>query len=38
MVWNGHIDEMRNHLDSMKNRLDIMQQEMKNMIDVLGRI
>ncbi|PIO09858.1 hypothetical protein AB205_0007190 [Aquarana catesbeiana] len=38
MVWNGHIDEMRNHLDSMRNRLDIMQQEMKNMIDVLGRI
>ncbi|PIO12268.1 hypothetical protein AB205_0041100, partial [Aquarana catesbeiana] len=31
MVWNGQID-------SMRNRLDTMQQEMKNMIDVLGRI
>ncbi|PIO40731.1 hypothetical protein AB205_0094180, partial [Aquarana catesbeiana] len=31
MVWNGQIDRMRNRLDSM-------QQEMKNMIDVLGRI
>ncbi|PIO13709.1 hypothetical protein AB205_0035200 [Aquarana catesbeiana] len=31
MVWNGQID-------SMRNRLDTMQQDMKNMIDVLGRI
>ncbi|PIO38801.1 hypothetical protein AB205_0182450 [Aquarana catesbeiana] len=31
MVWNGQID-------SMRNRLDTMQQEMKNMINVLGRI
>ncbi|PIO23027.1 hypothetical protein AB205_0137820 [Aquarana catesbeiana] len=31
MVWNGQID-------SMRNRLDTTQQEMKNMIDVLGRI
>ncbi|PIO09419.1 hypothetical protein AB205_0144350, partial [Aquarana catesbeiana] len=31
MVWNAQID-------SMRNRLDTMQQEMKNMIDVLGRI
>ncbi|PIO09453.1 hypothetical protein AB205_0133760, partial [Aquarana catesbeiana] len=31
MVWNGQID-------SMRNRLDTMQQEIKNMIDVLGRI
>ncbi|PIO27216.1 hypothetical protein AB205_0087320 [Aquarana catesbeiana] len=38
MIWNGHIDEMRNQLDSMRNRLDTMKQEMKNMIDVLGRI
>ncbi|PIO13192.1 hypothetical protein AB205_0145770 [Aquarana catesbeiana] len=31
MAWNGEIDLMRNLLDRM-------QQEMKNMIDVLGRI
>ncbi|PIO09494.1 hypothetical protein AB205_0032200 [Aquarana catesbeiana] len=31
MAWNGEIDLMR-------NRLDRMQQEMKNMIDVLGRV
>ncbi|PIO11019.1 hypothetical protein AB205_0114480 [Aquarana catesbeiana] len=31
MVWNGQIDSMRNQLETM-------QQEMKNMIDVLGRI
>ncbi|PIO25888.1 hypothetical protein AB205_0070530 [Aquarana catesbeiana] len=31
MAWNGEVDLMR-------NRLDRMQQEMKNMIDVLGRI
>ncbi|PIO30617.1 hypothetical protein AB205_0146800 [Aquarana catesbeiana] len=31
MAWNGEIDEMR-------NCLDIMQQEMKNMIDVLGNL
>ncbi|PIO12142.1 hypothetical protein AB205_0079500 [Aquarana catesbeiana] len=31
MVWNGQIDSMRNWLDTMR-------QEMKNMIDVLGRI
>ncbi|PIO12202.1 hypothetical protein AB205_0045660 [Aquarana catesbeiana] len=38
MAWNGHIDAMRNQLDSLKNRLDSMQQEMKNVIAVLGRI
>ncbi|PIO40040.1 hypothetical protein AB205_0072210 [Aquarana catesbeiana] len=38
MVWNGHIDAKHNQLDSLKNRLYSMQQEMKNMIDVLGRI
>ncbi|PIO15561.1 hypothetical protein AB205_0123090, partial [Aquarana catesbeiana] len=31
MVWNGQNDSMRNLLDSM-------QQDMKNMIDILGRI
>ncbi|XP_077309886.1 uncharacterized protein LOC143929782 [Lithobates pipiens] len=31
MAWNGEIDAMR-------NRLNAMQQEMKNMIDILGRI
>ncbi|PIO15369.1 hypothetical protein AB205_0117060, partial [Aquarana catesbeiana] len=35
MLWNG---QMRDQIDSMKIRLDTMQQEMKNMIDVLGRI
>ncbi|PIO12461.1 hypothetical protein AB205_0011710, partial [Aquarana catesbeiana] len=38
MVWNGQIDRMRDQIDSMRNRLDSMQQEMKNMIDVFGRI
>ncbi|PIO10018.1 hypothetical protein AB205_0143670, partial [Aquarana catesbeiana] len=38
MLWNGHIDQMREQIHSMKLRLDSMQQEMKNMIDVLGRI
>ena len=31
MAWNQDMDQMR-------NRLDRMQQEMKDMIDVLGRI
>ncbi|PIO34517.1 hypothetical protein AB205_0006090 [Aquarana catesbeiana] len=38
MVWNGQINGMRKKIDSMRNRQDSMQQEMKNMIDVLGRI
>ncbi|PIO35375.1 hypothetical protein AB205_0175580 [Aquarana catesbeiana] len=38
MVWNGQIDGMRKQIDSMRIWLDSMQQEMKNMIDVLGRI
>ncbi|PIO30006.1 hypothetical protein AB205_0014190, partial [Aquarana catesbeiana] len=38
MLWNGQIDQMRDQIHSMKLRLDSMQQEMKNMIDVLGRI
>ncbi|PIO10473.1 hypothetical protein AB205_0128670 [Aquarana catesbeiana] len=31
MVWNGEIDIIR-------NKLNVMEQQMKNMIDVLGRI
>ncbi|PIO10438.1 hypothetical protein AB205_0163980, partial [Aquarana catesbeiana] len=38
MLWNGQIDRMHDPIDIMRNRLDTMQQEMKNMIDVLGRI
>ncbi|PIO10195.1 hypothetical protein AB205_0116760, partial [Aquarana catesbeiana] len=38
MLWNGQIDKMRDQIHSMQLRLDSMQQEMKNMIDVLGRI
>ncbi|PIO09739.1 hypothetical protein AB205_0184750 [Aquarana catesbeiana] len=38
MVWNGQIDRMHDQIDSMRNRLDSMQREMKNTIDVLGRI
>ncbi|PIO10128.1 hypothetical protein AB205_0205490, partial [Aquarana catesbeiana] len=38
MLWDGQIDKMRDQIHSMKLRLDSMQQEMKNMIDVLGRI
>ncbi|PIO32049.1 hypothetical protein AB205_0148750 [Aquarana catesbeiana] len=42
MAWNGDIDAMRNAMyntiATMRNRLDNMQQEMKNMINVLGRI
>ncbi|PIO11077.1 hypothetical protein AB205_0074470, partial [Aquarana catesbeiana] len=38
MLWNGQIDQMRDQIHSMKLRLDSMQQEMKNMIDVLGRM
>ncbi|PIO09506.1 hypothetical protein AB205_0216390, partial [Aquarana catesbeiana] len=38
MLWNGQIDQMRDQIHSMNLRLDSMQQEMKNMIDVLGRI
>ncbi|PIO14693.1 hypothetical protein AB205_0024280 [Aquarana catesbeiana] len=38
MLWNGQIDKMRDQIHSMQLRLDSMQQEMKNMIDALGRI
>ncbi|PIO11160.1 hypothetical protein AB205_0184370, partial [Aquarana catesbeiana] len=38
MLWNGQIDKMREQIHTMQLRLDSMQQEMKNMIDVLGRI
>ncbi|PIO09441.1 hypothetical protein AB205_0154820, partial [Aquarana catesbeiana] len=38
MLWNGQIDQMREQIHTMQLRLDSMQQEMKNMIDVLGRI
>ncbi|PIO09675.1 hypothetical protein AB205_0183670 [Aquarana catesbeiana] len=38
MLWNGQLDQMREQIHSMQLRLDSMQQEMKNMIDVLGRI
>ncbi|PIO09173.1 hypothetical protein AB205_0176290, partial [Aquarana catesbeiana] len=38
MLWNGQINQMRDQIHSMKICLDSMQQEMKNMIDVLGRI
>ncbi|PIO12612.1 hypothetical protein AB205_0090740 [Aquarana catesbeiana] len=34
----GQIMVCNAQIDSMRNRLDTMQQEMKNMIDVLGRI
>ncbi|PIO26808.1 hypothetical protein AB205_0130590, partial [Aquarana catesbeiana] len=38
MLWNGQIDKMHEQIQTMQLRLDSMQQEMKNMIDVLGRI
>ncbi|PIO10122.1 hypothetical protein AB205_0099770, partial [Aquarana catesbeiana] len=38
MLWNGQIDKLRDQIHSMQLRLDSMQQEMKNMIHVLGRI
>ncbi|PIO10502.1 hypothetical protein AB205_0157320, partial [Aquarana catesbeiana] len=38
MVWNRQIDRMPDQVDSTRNQLDSMQQEMKNMINVLGRI
>ncbi|XP_077306306.1 uncharacterized protein LOC143925725 [Lithobates pipiens] len=38
MGWNGELDDMRTSLDLMKNQIDNMQLEMKNMIDILGRI
>ncbi|XP_077346413.1 uncharacterized protein LOC143990104 [Lithobates pipiens] len=38
MAWNGRMDLMENNIHAMQQQLVTMRQEMKNMIDVLGRI